>query len=68
MPGLLFCVSYLLLHSLQSRFFSSLKEFFLFACFTMVLSYRLRRKKELYVLNFGFRIGKFCDNNNLYIN
>ena len=34
MPGLLFCVFYLLLNSLQSRFFSSLKEFFLLVYFT----------------------------------
>ena len=34
MPGLLVCVSYLFLSSLQSRYVSSLKEFFLFVYFT----------------------------------
>ena len=34
MPGLLFCVFYLLLSSHWSRFFSSLKDFFLLASFT----------------------------------
>ena len=34
MPGILVCVSYLLLSSLQSRFFSSLEDFFLYAYFT----------------------------------
>ena len=48
MPGFLFYISYLFLNFLQSRFFSSLKEFFLLTCFTG-FGYILLIKKKIYI-------------------